>query len=203
MNTRASVRLSWLLRHGANETGLPMDVAGFAPIADVLRLARLTRPELDDVVADNNKQRFQIVGERIRAVQGHSTDGTPVTLDGLEASWELVDSDAPLFHGTSVEAARAILTSAGVHAAARSHVHLAAAVDATVGKRAAVDVLLVVDPQRLRALRWSVFRAPNGVLLTRTVPREAVTSIRSSTRRGDAALAQLKALLGATSADRG
>lgn len=202
-----STRVSWLLRHGANERHLPMDTAGFATIHDVLRETRMTRDELDAVVADNNKQRFQIVGDRIRAVQGHSLDGTPVTLAGLEASWELVVDDAPLFHGTSVDAARAILTSDGVHAAARSHVHLAAAVDATVGKRAAVDVLLEIDAHTLRTSGLAVFRAPNGVLLTRSVPRAAVVAITASTRRGTAALAGLTPLLSpratvARSADR-
>jgi putative RNA 2'-phosphotransferase len=189
-----STRVSWLLRHGANERHLPMDTAGFAPIAEVLRETRLSRAELDDVVAENNKQRFQVVGDRIRAVQGHSLEGTPVTLAGLEASWDIIDDDAPLFHGTSIDAARAILTSEGVHAAARSHVHLAAAVDATVGKRTAVDVLLVIDPVRLRAMGLQVFCAPNGVLLARSVPREAVIDVVASSRRGQQHLTELQRL---------
>jgi putative RNA 2'-phosphotransferase len=82
-----------------------------------------------------------------------------------------------------------------VHAAARSHVHLAPAVDATVGKRAAVDVLLVIDPEKLRAAGERIFRAPNGVLLTRLVPRDAVVGIRAATRMGDTRLAALRDLL--------
>lgn len=197
---QGSMRLSWLLRHGANEVQLAMDTAGFASVVDVLRHARLDHDTLRAVVADNNKQRFELVGEghgaRIRAVQGHSLDGTPVTLAGLEASWVVVDDERPLFHGTSVAAAKAILASAGVHAAARSHVHLADAIDATVGKRAAVDVLLRIDPVRLRAEGQRVFRAPNGVLLTRVVPKAAVVDVVASSRAGNAALATLQALLG-------
>jgi len=191
-----STRLSWLLRHGAHETGLVMDTAGFAAIADVLQHARLTRADLDTVVAENNKERFEIRGERIRAVQGHSLEGTPVTLEGLEASWAEVTGDDRLFHGTSVAAAEAILSSAGVHAAARTHVHLAAAIDATVGKRNAVDVLLAIEPARLRVAGQRVFRAPNGVLLTRVVPREAVVDVMAATRAGTAAVERLRALLG-------
>ena len=82
-----------------------------------------------------------------------------------------------------------------LHAAARTHVHLADAVDATVGKRAAVDVLLVIDPVRLRAAGLRVFRAPNGVLLARAVPREAVVDVRACNRPGDRALAALRALM--------
>ena len=187
-----SKKLSWLLRHGARESGLAMDEAGFAPVADVLRLTGLSRAQLEAVVADNSKSRFELRGERVRAVQGHSPEGTPVTLEGLERSWEVVLGDAPLYHGTSVSAARSILDSEGVHAAARSHVHLAPAVDATVGKRAGVDVLLVVSPVRLRAAGLSVVRAPNGELLPRAVPRDAVPDLLAATAAGERALGELR-----------
>lgn len=191
-----SKKLSWLLRHGANESGLAMDSAGFAAIDDVLRHTRLDRAELDTVVAENNKSRFEIQGVRVRAVQGHSLEGTPVTLEGLEQSWQLVVDDARLFHGTNVDAARSILRNEqGIHSAARSHVHLAAAVDATVGKRAGVDVMLVIEPTKLRAAGFALFRAPNGVVLTRGVPRASVVDVAAENRPGREALAGLKALL--------
>lgn len=192
---KRSIKLSWLLRHGARETGMAMDSAGFAAISDVLHHTGLSRDELDTVVAENNKSRFEVRGQLIRAVQGHSMDGTPVTLDGLEATWDEVASNEPLFHGTSVAAAEAILTSTGVHSAARSHVHLAPAVDSTVGKRFAVDILLVIDPVRLRSAGERVFRAPNGVLLTRRVPKEAVVGVQAASRGGEERLAALTALL--------
>ncbi|QSQ25533.1 RNA 2'-phosphotransferase [Pyxidicoccus parkwayensis] len=189
---RKSKKLSWLLRHGARESGLTMDSAGFAPISDVLRMTGLSRDELDEVVAENNKSRFEVRGSQVRAVQGHSLEGTPVTLDGLEQSWEEVTADALLYHGTSVDAARAIFSSEGVHSAARTHVHLAATVDAKVGKRAGVDVLLVISPARLRALGLRVFRAPNGVLLARAIPAAAIVNVLAGNGPGNSALAELK-----------
>jgi putative RNA 2'-phosphotransferase len=170
----ASKRLSWLLRHGAVEEGLPLDPQGFASIADVLRLLRMRRDLLDAAVAQNDKKRFEIERDRIRAVQGHSAP--VVDADAIEASWTEYLEDAPIFHGTSLTAAEAIATS-GIHAGQRSHVHLAASVDATVGKRANVDVLLLVDPVRLRAAGLPVYRAPNGVLLTRSVPVAAIVGV--------------------------
>lgn len=190
-----SKKLSWLLRHGARETGLAMDSAGFAPIADVLRLTGLSREELDLVVEENNKSRFEVRGTQVRAVQGHSQEGTPVTLEGLEGSWEEVSADALLYHGTSVDAARSILSGEGVHSAARTHVHLAAAVDAKVGKRAGVDVLLVISPARLRASGLRVFRSPNGVLLARAIPADAIVDVLACNGPGTAALAKLKGRL--------
>lgn len=189
---RKSKKLSWLLRHGAREMGLAMDAAGFANIGDVLRMTGLSRDELDEVVAENNKSRFEVRGKQVRAVQGHSSEGTPVTLDGLERSWDEVTEDTLLYHGTSVAAARAILSGEGVHSAARTHVHLAAAVDSKVGKRAGVDVLLVISPARLRAEGLRVFRAPNGVLLARAIPAGAIVNVLACNGPGSSALAELK-----------
>ncbi|PTL80319.1 RNA 2'-phosphotransferase [Vitiosangium sp. GDMCC 1.1324] len=193
---RKSKKLSWLLRHGAREAGLAMDSAGFAHIGEVLRMTGLSRAELDEVVAENNKSRFEVRGKQVRAVQGHSLEGTPVTLDGLERSWDEVPGDAPLYHGTSVVAARAILSGEGIHSAARTHVHLAAAVDSKVGKRAGVDVLLVISPARLRASGLRIFCSPNGVLLARAIPAATIVDVLACNGPGSSALAELKRRLG-------
>jgi membrane protease YdiL (CAAX protease family) len=113
----------------------------------------------------------------------------------VEATWDEVASNEHLFHGTSVIAAEKILTSIGVHAAARTHVHLAPAVDSKVGKRFSFDILLAIDPVKLRAAGERVFRAPNGALLTRRVPKEAVVGVQAASRGGEEALAALTALL--------
>ena len=84
---RQSKKLSWLLRHGAQQAGLAMDEAGWAAVPDVLRIARMSHRQLRTCVAENNKKRLQLEGDRVRCTQGHSLDGMPVTLEGLEASW--------------------------------------------------------------------------------------------------------------------
>ena len=47
---RKSKHLSWLLRHGARESGLPMDAAGWCAVDDVLQRTGLARAELEEVV---------------------------------------------------------------------------------------------------------------------------------------------------------
>lgn len=194
---KKSQKLAWLLRHGANEAGAPMDTAGFVPVEVVLRLARLTQDELLTVIAENNKSRYELSadGQRVRASQGHSMAGTPVTREGLEATWTVVTADDDVYHGTSVEAAHAILISPGINAAARTHVHLAEAAQSKVGKRAEVDVLLVVRPPGLRAAGLTLYRAPNGVLLVREVPRAAIVDVQAQTKAGERALGDLRARL--------
>lgn len=190
-----SKRLSWLLRHGAQEAGLVMDGAGWALVADVMRLAELSEHELEAAVEQNDKRRFEFdgPGERIRAVQGHSLE---LDLKTLESSWERYLSDAPVFHGTNLEAARAILSGEGISRGARTHVHLAPSPDSVVGKRASVAVLLVVSPVVMRAQGEPLFVAPNGVVLARRVARACIVEVQGVTAAGTAALGELRALLG-------
>ena len=55
---RASKRLSYVLRHAPESAGLTLDAAGWVDVDALLTALRMTRPELEDVVAGNDKQRF-------------------------------------------------------------------------------------------------------------------------------------------------
>jgi putative RNA 2'-phosphotransferase len=144
---------------------------GWSSIDDVLRVLGMDHPALDQAVRDNDKQRLQVDGGRIRACQGHSLAGMPVTCEALENSWERVYPDHLLWHGTSREALPAIRRD-GLLPGRRTHVHLAPSKDSHVGRRTAVEVLLGVDSADL-----AVYRAPNGVLLTRFVPADAIVTV--------------------------
>lgn len=189
-----SKRMSWLLRHAASSQGVVMDAAGWVEIAEVLRVLRLSREQLDAVVRDNSKARFEVEGSRIRATQGHSTAPGAVSLDALEASWAVHDGAAPLWHGTNIDAIAGI-ARAGILPVSRTHVHLAAAVDSQVGKRANVAVLIEVSPARLRAQGLGVFVSPNGVILVRRVPVDCIVGLIGATREGRAREAELRATL--------
>ncbi|MEZ4463909.1 MAG: RNA 2'-phosphotransferase [bacterium] len=78
----------------------------------------------------------------------------------------------------------------------RTHVHLAEGLASVVGKRANVAVMLAADPGRLAAHGLGVFRAPNGVLLVRQVPRDCIVGARPMTRAAEAARAGLTATFG-------
>ncbi len=178
-----SKRLSWLLRHGASEVGLTMDPAGWAPVEEVLRHARVSRVELERIVREDDKGRLQLDGERVRACQGHSLAGVPVTLEALEASWErVVDRVEPVFHGTRAEVVP-LARREGLRAMDRTHVHLAGARRDKVGKRASVQVLVPVCPVRLAAAGIALFRSPNGVFLAREVPPECLLPEELTRRR--------------------
>ena len=98
---KISKYLSKHLRHQPERLGLTLQPGGWVPVADLLAACArhnlpLSRVELDEVVARNNKRRFSFdpTGTLIRANQGHS-----VTVD-LEL--EPVQPPAVLYHGTGV-----------------------------------------------------------------------------------------------------
>jgi putative RNA 2'-phosphotransferase len=192
-HTETSKKLSWLLRHGAPSEGIAMDAAGWVAVTDVLRTLRLTRAELTEVVELNSKSRLDLRGEAIRASQGHSTVGMPVTHEALEASWDRFAGEGPIWHGTAVDALRGIARE-GIVPQARTHVHLTDALDSKVGKRSSVDVMIEVAPARLLALGIGVFRSQNGVVLTRSVPVAAITGIQALSARAKREEPALRAL---------
>jgi putative RNA 2'-phosphotransferase len=178
VGTKDSRRLSRVLRHTAGARGLAMTADGWASIEDVCELLQMDRTALNAAVEHNDKARLQVDGDRIRACQGHSAEGMPVTREALENSWRRVDPQDLVWHGTNTAALPAI-TKEGVRPGRRTHVHLAPGRNSRVGRRSAVDVLLGIDPAKLGQ---PVFEAPNGVLLVRSVPSEAICLIQ----KGDA-----------------
>jgi putative RNA 2'-phosphotransferase len=120
----------------------------------------------------------------------------PVTLDALERSWRWAEPDHLLWHGTSVAAVEGIART-GLEPGGRTHVHLAPEADSHVGRRSAVDILLGIDPAKLRRLSVDVFEAPNGVLLARHVPVSCISRVESASKAGAEALESVRrALLG-------
>jgi len=187
---KASKQLSWLLRHGAPSVGVAMDAAGWVAVSDVLKHLGISRSELAVVVAENNKSRLELAGDRIRACQGHSREGMPVTLEALEASWDLYEGRESVWHGTHVGAARGIGRE-GILPGERTHVHLAEATESRVGKRANVDMLIEISPERLREAGFLIYRSSNGVLLCRLVPPAAfigLETVSQAAKRSESAL---------------
>lgn len=171
-----------------------MDAAGWADVEHVLRIVKIDRGTLERVVAGNNKSRFELIDGRIRASQGHTQKGTGVSLEELEASWRPFKGSGPIFHGTRVDAVESIARD-GIQPVARTHVHLADAVDSQVGKRANVDLCLAVDPARLRERGIEVFASQNGVVLARQVPPECIVGLLPLSKKAKEREPELRAKL--------
>jgi putative RNA 2'-phosphotransferase len=166
--------LSRHLRHDPERLGLELDPGGWVTVDALLegcaaRGLPLSRADLDEVVARNDKRRFAFdeAGARIRASQGHSV---PVDL-GLAPA----EPPARLFHGTSRHRVERILRD-GLRPMGRHHVHLSpdAATARRVGARHGPPVVLEVDAGELAASGHVFLRSDNGVWLTDHVPPGAL-----------------------------
>jgi putative RNA 2'-phosphotransferase len=119
----------------------------------------------------------------------------PVTCEALEATWAVHDGSAHVFHGTRIAALEGIARE-GILPGERTHVHLAEAVDSTVGKRAAVDVMLTVAPASLRDHGIGLHQSPNGVLLARRVPPACIVGLVPLVDRARRQELRLRSLFG-------
>lgn len=167
---RISKYLSLHLRHRPDALGLALGPGGWVEIDGLLHAAgrrgfRITRAELDAVVAENDKQRFSISedGVLIRANQGHSV---PIDL-------ELAPAAPPerLYHGTAERSVAPILAE-GLRRMARHHVHLSAdVVTATkVGARHGRPVVFAVEAAVMQRDGHVFYVSANGVWLVEQVP---------------------------------
>ena len=169
---KTSKFLSLVLRHKPEAIALSLDDNGWADVEELIRLAnnagqRLTRPLLEQVVADNDKKRFAFSedGQRIRASQGHS----------IEVDLALPPAEPPelLYHGTASRFVQSIRAE-GLHSGNRQHVHLSLDVDTAtkVGQRHGKPVVLIVHAGKMSAAGHKFFLSANGVWLTERVPVE-------------------------------
>jgi putative RNA 2'-phosphotransferase len=167
---RLSKKLSLHLRHRPQEIGLQLEAGGWVNVDDLLRALQsrginITRAMLEEVVRENDKQRFAFdqSGERIRASQGHS----------VEVDLQLSPLTPPpvLFHGTNARVLAAIAEK-GLQKMRRHHVHLSPDEETAhrVGARRGDAVILRVLAGKMHDDGHAFFRSQNGVWLTESVP---------------------------------
>jgi putative RNA 2'-phosphotransferase len=167
---RVSKRLSFVLRHRPASVGLTLDAAGWVDVDQLLDALgtsglRLTRADLEHVVATNDKQRFAFdaSGSRIRASQGHSVE--------VRLGYAPETPPDVLFHGT-VERFLPVILTEGLRPGRRHAVHLSpdVATARLVGARRGRPVVLRVDAAGLAAAGATFTRSANGVWLVDAVP---------------------------------
>jgi putative RNA 2'-phosphotransferase len=162
--------LSKHLRHQPEALGLTLAPGGWVGVDELLdACARarfpVSRDELVEVVAKNDKQRFAFddTCRRIRANQGHST---PVDL-------QLEPATPPdvLYHGTATKTLATVLPD-GLKRMARHHVHLSPTPAAArkVGGRHGKPVVLALDTAAMAKDGVIFYCSANGVWLVDAVP---------------------------------
>jgi putative RNA 2'-phosphotransferase len=125
------------------------------------------------LVEESERKRFEIVGNRIRALYGHSV---PVYLrleEDRAVEW--------LYHGTTDEAAVEILEK-GLQPMKRLWVHLSPTIDIAiqVGKRRTSNpVILVVNCTEARKAGVKFYKASDQIYLCKFVPTKYIRRLHA------------------------
>ena len=161
-----------VLRHEPTKYGLVLDVNGWTAVDELLAAAQragvpLTRPLMEQVIGDNEKQRFALSddGSQVRARQGHSVE--------VDLGLAPVTPPETLCHGTAATSVDAI-RRAGSQRRSRQHVHLSPDEETAikVGQRHGKPVVLRVQAAALHRAGHQFFLSENGVWLVDAVPPE-------------------------------
>lgn len=171
---RISKFLSLVLRHQPQTIGITLDENGWVEIDTLLEgMAcsgkRVSREQLEQVVSNNDKQRFTISDDavRIRAKQGHSVD--------VDLGYQAATPPEQLCHGTPGRFVELIRES-GLKKMNRHHVHMHAdhELATEVGGRRGKPVLLTIRSLEMHQAGYEFFVTENDVWLTDHVPSEFI-----------------------------
>lgn len=171
-----SKEISYALRHAPWEYELEMEKDGSVPVEQLLDALgdkygrRITVDDLEHIMNSGDKKRWEISGDTIRALYGHSvpmhiekTPGTP---------------PYTLYHGTAYRFLEAILQD-GLKPMARQYVHMATDKEMAwqVGARHdshAVPCILAIDTVKAAELGTNFFVGNEKVWLADTVHPDAI-----------------------------
>lgn len=169
---KISKYLSMVLRHKPERIGLTLAPGGWASVEELLsgctkNKFSLTRAELHQVVAKNDKKRFSFdpTATLIRANQGHSVE--------IDLQLEPTLPPDVLYHGTGRGAVESILET-GLCKMSRHHVHLSAdiATAKRVGKRKGFPVVFAINTAGMMEKGFLFYCSENLVWLVEKVPPE-------------------------------
>jgi 2'-phosphotransferase len=173
-----SKSLSWLLRHGAVESGLAMRSDGYARVSDVLRLAAFaghTESDVRTAVDADAKSRYSLttIDDElyVRANQGHSMHSI-VTAAELLTPITSADNHPLVLHGT-YRAVWPLIATEGLKPMARTHVHCCQGLPddrgIVSGMRQDCQVVIVIDLAAILRDGIECHVSQNGVIMLPTV----------------------------------
>lgn len=141
-----SKEISYALRHAPWEYELEMDEEGWVPMAQLLgalhreaKWADIERADVEELIAQSAKKRFEIKDGRIRAFYGHSFP--------MKIQKEEKEPPAVLYHGTARRFVTSIMEN-GLLPQQRQYVHLSQDLETAemVGRRHdGKPCILVID----------------------------------------------------------
>lgn len=170
--TELSKEISYALRHAPWEYELELDEDGFVPVEQLLHAINesgryereVTVADLEDIIRTSDKKRHEIVGDRIRALYGHSVP--------MSIRKEPGTPPAILYHGTKASVLDRIMKD-GLKPMKRQYVHLSVdtgTASDVAKRRKGDDVILSVDTVRAVADGCQFYVGNDKVWLAKEVP---------------------------------
>ena len=159
MKTKVSKYMSYLLRH--NPENLRMDRHGFVDLEKLLgklkERFKIDKKIISEIVEESNRKRFEIVGNRIRALYGHT----------IPAKLELEEDKVTkvFYHGTTPHAVAEILR-VGLKPMKRRWVHLSPTIEIAteVGlRRTKNPIVLEINAEAARKNDVRFYKATDKV----------------------------------------
>lgn len=171
--------VSHALRHEPWLYELELDDEGWVPVEELLQALRkenpdwasITATEIAEMIARSEKKRHELRDGRIRALYGHSFPGKLLK--------EAAVPPALLYHGTSPQAARIIL-SEGLRPMSRHYVHLSVDTETAhqVGvRKAKPPVILTIKAREAHEQGVQFYRGNDLVWLADQVPATFVVDV--------------------------
>lgn len=174
--TKLSRAISHALRHEPWLYELELDDEGWTSVEALVAALRqapewaeVSRPTIAEVIAKSDKQRHEMVGDRIRALYGHSVPGK-LRIDAAMPP-------AVLLHGTSPQVAEVILRE-GLKPMGRQYVHLSVdeeTAEAVARRKSAAPIILKIDAAAACANGVVFYAGNDKVWLADAVPTRFIT----------------------------
>lgn len=165
--------MSYILRH--DPSGLEISEEGWVDLDGLLedlqdRWSEVDKKDVERIVDEDPKGRYEIKEDRIRARYGHSIDVDP-TLETVSVE--------NLYHGTTAEAADEILKE-GLKSKGRQKVHLSSDIEGarSVGeRRTSSPVILKIDVGGATEEGIQVERASERVYVADKIPPRFISEL--------------------------
>jgi len=167
--------LALILRHKPETINISLDSNGWANVNELIEKINLhygkdvvSLSDIEDIVALDDKNRYELANGSIRARQGHSVL--------VDLSLEAKQPPEKLYHGTVGKFIGSI-RAFGLLKGSRQYVHLSEDIDTAiiVGGRRGEPIILVIDSGRMHGDGIEFYISSNGVWLTDHVPSQYIS----------------------------
>jgi len=163
-----SKKMSYALRHYPQDFKLSLDKEGWTDLDNFLKNLNITKENLDLIMKNMEKKRFEVKDGKIRAYYGHS----------IEEKIEKKEMEPPdiLYHGTDPNVVPDIFKE-GLKPMSRQYIHLSVDIKTAkmTGKRKCkVPALLVIDSKQAYADGLKFYLGNDDVWLADSIPSKYI-----------------------------